>query len=286
MKKPIFKIQTISVYISTTLVLLLLGAMGILFVAAQEVSKSVQDNLGVSVIMNNDAPEADILKLKERLDASRYTQAVKYISKEQALEEQRLELKADPVEQLGYNPYEAEIELTLKPEYANKDSLVMIEKSLLRNKEVKELIYQQELMDSVNEGIQKIGLTLLAFLAMLTLISWSLISNLVRLSIYSKRFLMHTMKLTGATWGFIRRPFIVSNMWIGLLSGVLANAMLAACIYFLQQQEPVLTAHLPIDDLAVVGAAVILFGITICSLCAFLSVNRFLRMRNNDLYFI
>lgn len=286
MKKPIFKIQTISVYISTTLVLLLLGAMGILFVAAQEVSKSVQDNLGVSVIMNNDAPEADILKLKERLDASRYTQAVKYISKEQALEEQRLELKADPVEQLGYNPYEAEIELTLKPEYANKDSLVMIEKSLLRNKEVKELIYQQELMDSVNEGIQKIGLTLLAFLAMLTLISWSLISNLVRLSIYSKRFLMHTMKLTGATWGFIRRPFIVSNMWIGLLSGVLANAMLAAGIYFLQQQEPVLMAYLPIDDLAVVGAAVILFGITICSLCAFLSVNRFLRMRNNDLYFI
>ena len=286
MKKPIFKIQTISVYISTTLVLLLLGAMGILFVAAQEVSKSVQDNLGVSVIMNNDAPEADILKLKERLDASRYTQAVKYISKEQALEEQRLELKADPVEQLGYNPYEAEIELTLKPEYANKDSLVMIEKSLLRNKEVKELIYQQELMDSVNEGIQKIGLTLLAFLAMLTLISWSLISNLVRLSIYSKRFLMHTMKLTGATWGFIRRPFIVSNMWIGLLSGVLANAMLAAGIYFLQQQESVLTAYLPIDDLAVVGAAVILFGITICSLCAFLSVNRFLRMRNNDLYFI
>ena len=286
MKKPIFKIQTISVYISTTLVLLLLGAMGILFVAAQEVSKSVQDNLGVSVIMNNDAPEADILKLKERLDASRYTQAVKYISKEQALDEQRLELKTDPVEQLGYNPYEAEIELTLKPEYANRDSLAMIEKSLLRNKEVKELIYQQELMDSVNEGIQKIGLTLLAFLAMLTLISWSLISNLVRLSIYSKRFLMHTMKLTGATWGFIRRPFIVSNMWIGLLSGVLANAMLAAGIYFLQQQEPVLMAYLPIDDLAVVGAAVILFGITICSLCAFLSVNRFLRMRNNDLYFI
>ena len=286
MKKPIFKIQTISVYISTTLVLLLLGAMGILFVAAQEVSKSVQDNLGVSVIMNNDAPEADILKLKERLDASRYTQAVKYISKEQALEEQRLELKADPVEQLGYNPYEAEIELTLKPEYANKDSLVMIEKSLLRNKEVKELIYQQELMDTVNESIRKIGLTLLAFLAMLTLISWSLRSNLVRLSIYSKRFLMHTMKLTGATWGFIRRPFIVSNMWIGLLSGVLANAMLAAGLYFLQQQEPVLMAYLPIDDLAVVGAAVILFGITICSLCAFLSVNRFLRMRNNDLYFI
>lgn len=286
MSKPVFKVQTISVYISTTLVLLLLGAMGILFVAAQEVSKSVQDNLGVSVIMNSDAPEANILKLRERLGKSQYTQGVKYISKELALEEQKIELKSDPVEQLGYNPYEAEIELTLKPEYANQDSLAVIEKSLLRNKDVKEIIYQKELMDSVNEGIQKIGLTLLLFLVMLTLISWSLISNLVRLSIYSKRFLMHTMKLTGATWGFIRRPFIVSNMWIGLLSGVMADALLAAGLYILSKQEPIVAAYLPTDGLAIVGAVVILFGITICSLCAFLSVNRFLRMRNNDLYFI
>ena len=268
------------------MVLLLLGAMGILFVAAQEVSKSVQDNLGVSVIMNSDAPEANILKLRESLGKSQYTQGVKYISKEQALEEQKIELKSDPVEQLGYNPYEAEIELTLKPEYANQDSLAVIEKSLLRNKDVKEIIYQKELMDSVNEGIQKIGLTLLLFLVMLTLISWSLISNLVRLSIYSKRFLMHTMKLTGATWGFIRRPFIVSNMWIGLLSGVMADALLAAGLYILSKQEPIVAAYLPTDGLAIVGAVVILFGITICSLCAFLSVNRFLRMRNNDLYFI
>lgn len=286
MSKPIFKVQTISVYISTTLVLLLLGAMGILFVAARQVSKSVQDNLGVSVIINGDATEKNIAKLKEELEGSRYIQASRYISKEEALEEQRLELEIDPVEQLGYNPYEAEFELTLKPEYANNDSLTVIEKSLLRNKNVKEIIYQKELMDSVNESIHKAGAALLLFLAMLTLISWSLISNLVRLSIYSKRFIMHTMKLTGATWGFIRRPFIVNNMWIGLLSGMLADLLLAAGLYFLTKQEPALTAYMPTDELAAVGGVVILFGITICSLCAFLSVNRFLRMRNNDLYFI
>lgn len=97
---------------------------------------------------------------------------------------------------------------------------------------------------------------------------------------------MHTMKLTGATWGFIRRPFIVSNMWIGLLSGVMADVLLAAGLYILSKQEPIIAAYLPTEGLAVVGAVVILFGITICSLCAFLSVNRFLRMRNNDLYFI
>ena len=286
MSKPIFKVQTLSVYISTTLVLLLLGFMGLLFVAARQLSRSVQDNLGVSVIMNSDATEASILKLKERIEKSKYAQTAIYISKEQALEEQRAELKADPVEQLGYNPYEAELELTLRPEYANNDSLATIERELLRNTNVKEIIYQKELMNSVNDSIRKAGATLLLLLAMLTLMSWSLISNLVRLSIYSKRFLLHTMKLTGATWGFIRRPFIVNNMWIGLLSGIMAVMLLAAGIFFACRQEPAIIPFLPLEELGVVAAVVILFGITICTLCAFLSVNRFLRMRNNDLYFI
>lgn len=286
MSKPVFKVQTISVYISTTLVLLLLGIMGILLVAAREVSRNIQDNLGVSVIINNEVEEADILKLKKRLDTSAYTQQVAYISKEQALEEQRAELGIDPVEQLGYNPYEAELEMTLKPEYANSDSLANIERELLRNRNIKEVIYQKDLMNSVNDSIKKTGAALMVLLVLLTVISWSLISNLVRLSIYSKRFLLHTMKLTGSTWGFIRKPFIISNVWIGLLSGIMANVLLAASIYMLKGQMPGIMLYLSLDGLAVVGATVILFGIVICSLCAFLSVNRFLRMRSNDLYFI
>ena len=286
MSKPIFKVQTISVYISTTLVLLLLGVMGILLVAAQEVSKNIQDNLGVSVIMNSEVEEADILKLKEKLEASAYTQEVAYISKEQALEEQKIELGIDPVEQLGYNPYEAELEITLQPEYANSDSLATIENVLLRNRSIKEVIYQKDLMNSVNDSIKKVGVALLVLLTLLTIISWSLISNLVRLSIYSKRFLLHTMKLTGATWGFIRKPFIINNIWIGLFSGIMANMLLAASTYMLSEQMPGIMLYLPLDGLAVVGATVIIFGIVICSLCAFMSVNRFLRMRNNDLYFI
>ena len=286
MKKPVLKIQTISVYISTTLVLLLLGVMGLLFVASQEVSKGIQDNLGVSVIMNGETEEEKTLILKDQLDAKPYTQEVTYISKEQALEEQRLELGIDPLEQLGYNPYEAELEMTLKPEYANSDSLAMIENELLRNRNVKEVIYQKDLMNSVNSTIRKAGVALSVLLAMLTLISWSLISNTVLMSIYSQRFILHTMKLTGATWGFIRRPFIIHNMWVGMLSGLMADGILAAAIYILQQQSPGLISYLPAESLVAVGTTVILFGITICCLCAFISVNRFLRMRNNDLYFI
>ena len=286
MSRPVLKVQTISVYISTTLVLLLLGVMGLLFVAAQEVSKGIQDNLGVSVIINGETEEEKTLMLKDQLDAKPYTQEVTYISKEQALEEQRLELGIDPLEQLGYNPYEAELEMTLKPEYANSDSLAMIENELLRNRNVKEVIYQKDLMNSVNSTIRKAGVALSVLLAMLTLISWSLISNTVLMSIYSQRFILHTMKLTGATWGFIRRPFIIHNMWVGMLSGLMADGMLAAALYILQQQSPGMMSYLPTGSLVAVGPTVILFGITICCLCAFISVNRFLRMRNNDLYFI
>lgn len=286
MKRPIFKVQTLSVYISTTLVLLLLGVMGIMLVAATGVSKEVHNNLEVSVIINSDTEETDILKLKERLGKERYIQDVTYISKEQALEEQKAELGADPVEQLGYNPYEAELCLTLQPQYANSDSLQTIEDKLLRNKNIKEVIYQKDLMNSVNESLKKAGAAMLLFLVLLTIISWSLISNMVRLSIYSKRFLLHTMKLTGATWNFIRKPFIITNIWIGFFSGIMANALLGASLYLLLDRMPALTHYLPLEGVAVVGAAVMLFGIIICSLCAFRSVNRFLRMRNNDLYFI
>lgn len=286
MKRPIFKVQTLSVYISTTLVLLLLGVMGIMLVAATGVSKEIHNNLEVSVIINSDTEETDILKLQERLGKERYIQDITYISKEQALEEQKAELGADPVEQLGYNPYEAELCLTLQPQYANSDSLQTIEDKLLRNKNIKEVIYQKDLMNSVNESLKKAGAAMLLFLVLLTIISWSLISNMVRLSIYSKRFLLHTMKLTGATWNFIRKPFIISNIWIGFFSGIMANALLGASLYLLLDRMPALTHYLPLEGVAVVGAAVMLFGIIICSLCAFRSVNRFLRMRNNDLYFI
>lgn len=286
MSKPIFKVQTISVYISTTLVLLLLGVMGILFVGGKSLSRSVQENLVVSVIIDSNVEEPDILEFKENLDKKECVQKSVYISKEQALEEEKAVLKTDPTEQLGYNPYEASIEITLTPEYSNTDSLALFEEELLANSKVSEVLYQKNLVDAVNSNIKKAGVVLMIFLVMLTLISWSLIGNLVRLSIYSRRFLLHTMKLVGATWGFIRRPFIISNMWIGLFSGVLADALLAAGIYVLQQKEPSLEAMFPVNELLYVGGFVILFGVAICTLCAFLSVNKFLRMRSNDLYFI
>ena len=161
-----------------------------------------------------------------------------------------------------------------------------IEEDLKKNRHISEVIYHKDNIDKVNDNINKIALMLLTLLLLLTVISWSLIGNLVRLSIYSKRFMLHTMKLVGATWGFIRKPFLLSNMCIGLVSGIIANTILGIGIYMLQEQSPEVASLLPMGKLAIVGLAVILFGVIICTLCAFLSVNRFLRMRNNDLYFI
>ena len=269
MKKPIFNIQTLSVYISTTLVLLLLGIMGILFVGGQSVSRKIKENFNITVIIDRKTDEETILKLHKEIEKKEYVLSSKYISKEDALEDAKASLGTDPMELLGSNPYEAEIE-----------------KELLKNKCVSEVIYHKGHIDSVNNNIRKVALLLLVLLALLTVISWSLIGNLVRLSIYSKRFLLHTMKLVGATWGFIRRPFLLHNMWIGFAAGVIANALLGTALYMMQQRAPEIALLLPMRELAIVGTAVIAFGIIICTLCAFLSVNRFLRMRNNDLYFI
>ncbi len=286
MSKKRFKIQTFSVYISTTLVLLLFGTMCMLFVTARSLSDHVRQNLTVSAIIDNKVKEADIIKTKRVLENKKYTTDVLYISKEQVLEEQKKELGTDPVEFLGYNPYEASLELSLTPEYANIDSLAKIEKELLTFKNINEVIYHKELVSTINNNIHKMSIALLFLLGLLTLISWSLIGNMVRLSIYSQRFLLHTMKLVGATWGFIRRPFIIRNLYIGLLSGILANIILGTGVHLIIQKEPGAVAIFSLESLLTVGCAVILFGVTITILCAYMSVNRFLRMRGNDLYFI
>lgn len=286
MKKATFKIQTISVYISTTLVLLLLGVMGITIVGAKSLSESVRQNLTVSVIINKNIQEKTILKMQKEIEKLPAVKQSRYISRDQALAEEKEALGTDPTELLGYNPFEASLELTLNPEYSNSDSIAVLEAGLVERDEVKEVAFQKELLDTINNNIHRVGIIILALFVMLTLISWSLISNLVRLSIYSRRFLLHTMKLVGATWGFIRRPFIMSNLHIGLLAGILADILLAAGLYLLHCKEPAIMSLMPTGGLALVGLTVILFGMGICTLCAYLSVNRFLRMRSNDLYFI
>ena len=233
-----FDMQFITSSISTTLVLLLLGLVVFFVLAANNLSVYVRENINFSVLISDDMKETDILKLQKRLNNEPFVKETEYISKKQALKEQTEAMGTDPQEFLGYNPFTASIEIKLHSDYANSDSIAKIEKLIKRNTNIQDVLYQKDLIDAVNENIRNISLVLLALAVMLTFISFALINNTIRLAIYSKRFLIHTMKLVGASWGFIRCPFLKRNIWSGVLAAFIADTILMGAAYWLVSYEP------------------------------------------------
>ena len=281
-----FDMQFITSSISTTLVLLLLGLVVFFVLAAHNLSVYVKENISFSVLVSDDMKESDILKLQKRLDKEAFVKQTEYISKKQALREQTEAMGTDPQEFLGYNPFTASIEIKLHSDYANSDSIAKIEKLIKKNTNIQEVLYQKDLIDAVNDNIRNISLMLLGLAVILTFISFALINNTIRLAIYSKRFLIHTMKLVGAGWGFIRRPFLRRNFWVGLSSGVLADAVLVAAAYTLVSYEPGLLAVITTDILLWVMLSTLLFGVLITCMCAYISINKYLRLSAGDLYYM
>ena len=281
-----FNMQFITSSISTMLVLLLLGMVVFFVLSANNLSTYVRENISFTVLVSDDMKEPEVLKFQKKLNEKVYVKESVYISKEKALQEQTEAMGTDPAEFLGYNPFTASIEIKLNAEYANSDSIAWIEKEITSNKKVMEVSYPQDLLDSVNRNIRKVSMFLLGLAALLTLISFALINNTIRLAIYSKRFLIHTMKLVGASWGFIRRPFLLRNIWIGVLSGVMADAVLMGMAYMLVKYEPQLIEVMTPASLLVVMVSVFIFGLAITSLCAYISINKYLRMKASALYYI
>ena len=276
--------QVVTLCISTTMVLILLGLVVFSVLTAHNLSNYVKENLTVTVMLGDTVSVNDAHRLCRDLYHRPYARNIDYVSKEQALKEQSEAMGSDPSEFLGVNPFVATLELQLKSDYANRDSLRQIAEELRRNPKVSEVAYQEDLMDKVNVNLKKVSLVLLVLALLLTFISYSLISNAVRLGVYSRRFIIHTMKLVGASWGFIRRPFMVDGLIVGIVAAVLACGVLAAGVWTLFQYEPNLTAIITWQVLAATGIAVLLFGLVITSLCSYISVNRFLRMRAQELY--
>ena len=278
--------QFITSSISTMLVLLLLGMVVFFVLSANNLSTYVRENISFTVLISDDMKEPEVLKFQKKRNEKVYVKESVYISKEKALQEQTEAMGTDPAEFLGYNPFTASIEIKLNAAYANSDSIAWIEKEITSNKKVMEVSYPQDLLDSVNRNIRKVSMFLLGLAALLTLISFALINNTIRLAIYSKRFLIHTMKLVGASWGFIRRPFLLRNIWIGVLSGVMADAVLMGMAYMLVKYEPQLIEIMTPASLLVVMVSVFIFGLAITSLCAYISINKYLRMKASALYYI
>jgi len=277
-------LQSVTLCISTALVLILLGIVVSTVLTARNLSASVRENLTVTMMLESDMTTPEATQMCNKLKKQRYISRLHFISKDEALKEQTQLLGTDPSEFVGTNPYLASIEVQLKSNYANSDSLKWIASELKQYPKVSDITYPQNLIDSVNAMISKISLVLLVLAVLLTFISFSLVNNTVRLGVYARRFSIHTMKLVGASWGFIRRPFVWQAVGIGILAALIANVVLAAGVWALYQYEPDAPTVLTWQVLAITAGAVFLFGIIITAICADVSVRKFLRMKAGDLY--
>ena len=276
--------QMITLCISTSMVLVLLGLVVFSVLTSRNLSQWVKENLTVTVMLNDEVTVNDAKLLCRDLYQRPYSRNIDYISREQALKEQSQAMGSDPSEFLGINPFSATLELQLKSDYANHDSLQWIAAELKKDPKITDVAYQVDLMDRVNRNLTKINIVLLVIAGLLTFISFSLINNTVRLSVYSRRFLIHTMKLVGASWGFIRRPFMRRGLAVGIVAAIIAICVLGACVYGLYYYEPNMMNIITWVELAITAGAVLLFGIIITTVSSYISVNKFLRMSAGELY--
>ncbi|AEW19885.1 efflux ABC transporter, permease protein [Tannerella forsythia 92A2] len=286
-KAPIsfFNSRLISV-ISIALALYMMGLFFIFGLISKELSVYMKENIAFSILLKEDIKEADIRQMERQLNAQPFIKSAKYISKEEAAREMVAELGEDPQMFLGINPFQASMEVKLKSAYANPDSLQQIEKKLTSYTNVSELLYQKDIMQVVNNNVRRIGLVLFMLITILVLISFVLISNTIRLLIYSKRFLVYTMRLVGATPAFIRRPFIRYNIVSGLIAGVLAIMMLMGTLYYLEGELAGLEQILRGEGLLIVYGAVLVLGIVLAVLAAWFAVNRYMYMAVGKMYYI
>lgn len=272
--------------VSVTLVLLLLGLTVLTFFVGKGITSFVKENMSFSVMLTEDVTDLQIADLRKRLDAMPFVKSSLFISKEKAKEQLIEDLGEDPEELLGYNPATDCIDIYLHSNYANSDSLKFVSKMIKAETNVDDLLYRQEALDLVNNNLSKIGAILLIVSTILLFISFTLIRNTIRLSIYSKRFIINTMRLVGATNGFIRRPFIIRNIVDGIFSGLLANVLIMGLLYYVGEQYADLRSILQTHDLIYVFATVIVLGVAITYLSTVFAVNHYLKMKANHLYYI
>lgn len=270
--------------ISIALVLFLLGMIGLLVLNANRLSTYVKENLGLTVMLYDDAREAEVRKMEKALSASAMVKTVSYLDKERAAEQMKQELGEDFVEFLGYNPLLSSIDVKLYADYATPEGMQQVENLIKDYPEVKEVHYRKDMVYLINENINKISLVLFCFSGLMLLVSVTLINNTVRLMVYSKRFLIRTMQLVGATNNFIRRPFVGSSLMQGIIGGLIANVLIASVIYLLAHE---LSGVISFDNIYVViilFACVFAVGILMTLISTLVSVNRYLNVRTADLY--
>jgi cell division transport system permease protein len=274
----------ITTVISITLVLFLMGLLGVIILHARMLSDYVRENIGFSIMIREEVNEAGILELKKNLDGQYFVKSSEYIPRNKAAEKLKTELGEDFIGFLGYNPLLPSIDLRIKAPYANADTLGRIEKRLLALPEIKEVYYQKSLVDVINSNIDKISLILLGFTGILLFIAIVLINNTIRLAVYSRRFIIRSMQLVGATEGFISRPMLLRSLLHGIISAFLALLMLMLLTYFALEEIPELLELQDPFMLIVLVGIIFILGAVISWFSTWLAVRKYLRIRTDLLY--
>lgn len=273
--------------VSISLVLFLAGLVLLLFLAATNLTNYVRENLSFDIMLTDDMNETQVNNLQKQIEKSGFARSVEYISKEDAARQMGEELGMDPSEFLGFNPLPALLVVHLDAAYAHVDSIPAMESKIKGiSTGVREIEFRRELMELTNNSLAKIGLVILGMAVILLFISFTLINNTIRLTVYSKRFLIHTMKLVGATDGFIRAPFIRSQIGTGICAAVIACMALAGLLFYLFKDRSGIVELAGYQSLALVAATILLLGIIITWTATYFAVNKYIRMKGDDLFYI
>lgn len=274
----------ISTVMSITLVLFVLGLLGLIILQAQQLSERIRESIIVSVFLDDNATDDAINRFRSELEAMPSVNETRYISRDEAAEELMQELGEDFVDFLGYNPLSALFQVSLKAAYTNPDSLLLFEGKMDDHAIVTDVDYQKSLVHLVNENVARIGIGLLAFSLLLMMIAFALINNTIRLSVFSKRFLIKSMQLVGATQTFIRRPFIVRGVIQGVIGAMITIILLLVTLYAGQRQIPEIAMFYDIQMLGILFAGVLLLGIIISWISTYFAVRKYLNIKTDYLY--
>jgi cell division transport system permease protein len=277
-------LQLVTLCISTTMVLTLLGIVVLSVLSARNLQRNLRENVEISVILGDTVSVKNGMALGEALKTEPYAREVAYISRDSALAIAKQEMGLDPSEYAGGNPFSSELTVKMAADYANTDSLSAIVAVLTADNRVVDVAYTKDEVEGMNHILEPANIALLVLAGLLIFICYTLISNSVQLSIYSRRFLIHTMKLVGAPWSIIRRPFLKQAVAVGLIAAVLTCLVLGGLAWAAYPLMPHVEAVVTWRELAITALAIFVFGFVIMVLCTVLSVNKFLKMTAGELY--
>jgi cell division transport system permease protein len=281
-----FRKNTVTSTLSMSMVLLLVGLVLMLLLVGRDMSTFVKENINLSIVLKDSINRSDEQRLEKFLLNAEYAKSVTYISKDEALKDHIASLGDNPAEFLGYNPLKASIEVKLQEKYATPEGVKTIEGSVKSFEIIDRVVYQKDMVSLVSDNVTRISYVLLGLAAILLFISIALINNTIRMSLYSNRFLINTMKLVGATPGFIRKPYMIKTMINSLIASVIAIGLLVGVVAYVQVQFAIPDVLIQSTNLIIVAVAVVLLGLLLSVVSSWISVGRYLRMTSNDLHII